>query len=246
MTFLNGRISLNGPLFPEQHQDACKQHHRHRKPALRSECAAVQDIPSFRHGAFEDRTLRRAAADTQSPEIPLHQIPDAVKGADAPDAASFDKIKRREHAKQSQIQKCQYADPVIEQMQRADNIKRFENISVPVGYVDVSLYRDDLTEISPLPDASGCEFPEDVRDKTVILVDDVIYTGRTVRAAIEAIFAKGRPKAIQLAVLIDRGHRELPIKPDYIGKNVPTSHNEIVCVEVSEYDGENRVMLGEN
>lgn len=128
----------------------------------------------------------------------------------------------------------------------ADNIKRFENISVPVGYVDVSLYRDDLTEISPLPDASGCEFPEDVRDKTVILVDDVIYTGRTVRAAIEAVFAKGRPKAIQLAVLIDRGHRELPIKPDYIGKNVPTSHNEIVCVEVSEYDGENRVMLGEN
>lgn len=127
----------------------------------------------------------------------------------------------------------------------AENISRFEGVNIPVGYVDVALYRDDLSEISELPSSSDCCFPDEVRDKTVILVDDVIYTGRTVRAAIEAVFSKGRPRAIQLAVLIDRGHRELPIKPDYIGKNVPTSHNEIVCVKVLEFDGENCVMLGE-
>lgn len=127
----------------------------------------------------------------------------------------------------------------------SDKIKQFEGADVPVGYVDISLYRDDLSEIDPLPDVSDSSFPLDVKDKTVILVDDVIYTGRTVRAAIEAVFAAGRPRAIQLAVLIDRGHRELPIKPDYVGKNVPTSHSEIICVEVAEYDDANRVMLGE-
>lgn len=127
----------------------------------------------------------------------------------------------------------------------SDKIKQFEGADVPVGYVDISLYRDDLSEIDPLPDVSDSSFPLDVKDKTVILVDDVIYTGRTVRAAIEAVFAAGRPRAIQLAVLIDRGHRELPVKPDYVGKNVPTSHSEIICVEVAEYDGANRVMLGE-
>ena len=127
----------------------------------------------------------------------------------------------------------------------ADNIYRFEGITVPVGYVDVSLYRDDLSEISPLPSASGSCFPCSVDYKTVVLVDDVIYTGRTVRAAIEAVFAEGRPKYLQLAVLIDRGHRELPIKPDYVGKNVPTSHGEVVQVMVKDIDGENRVCLGE-
>lgn len=127
----------------------------------------------------------------------------------------------------------------------SDKIKQFEGADVPVGYVDISLYRDDLSEIEALPDATDSSFPSDVKDKTVILVDDVIYTGRTVRAAIEAVFAAGRPRAIQLAVLIDRGHRELPLKPDYVGKNVPTSHSEIICVEVREYDGANRVMLGE-
>lgn len=127
----------------------------------------------------------------------------------------------------------------------AKNIEKFEGVSVPVGYVDISLYRDDLSEISPLPESSDTRLPGGVENRTVVLVDDVIYTGRTVRAAIEAVFANGRPRAIQLAVLIDRGHRELPIKPDYVGKNVPTSHDEIVCVEVSEYDGENRVLLGD-
>lgn len=126
----------------------------------------------------------------------------------------------------------------------AGNIKKFEGVDVPVGTVDVSLYRDDLTEIAELPVSDGSDFPVEVKEKTVILVDDVIYTGRTARAALEAIFAKGRPHSVQLAVLVDRGHRELPIRPDYVGKNVPTSKDEIVLVEVSEIDGENAVYLG--
>ena len=119
----------------------------------------------------------------------------------------------------------------------AENIKKFEGADVPVGYVDISLYRDDLTEIRHVAETADCSFPESVAEKTVVIVDDVIYTGRTVRAAIEAVFAEGRPKAIQLAVLIDRGHRELPIKPDYVGKNVPTSHDEKISVGVEDIDG---------
>ena len=125
----------------------------------------------------------------------------------------------------------------------AENIKRFEGVCVPVGYVDISLYRDDLTEIDPQAKTADCHFPEAVEDRTVVIVDDVIYTGRTTRAAIEAVFSKGRPRAIRLAVLIDRGHRELPIKPDYVGKNVPTSHDERISVSVEDIDGFYRVVL---
>lgn len=125
----------------------------------------------------------------------------------------------------------------------AENIKKFEGIDVPVGYVDISLYRDDLTEIPQGAKAADCYFPEGVKDRTVVIVDDVIYTGRTTRAAIEAVFAEGRPRAIQLAVLIDRGHRELPIKPDFVGKNVPTSQDEKISVSVPELDGLFRVVL---
>ena len=124
------------------------------------------------------------------------------------------------------------------------NISKFEGVSVPVGYVDITLYRDDLTEIEELPHSSDSFFPVPVSGRTVILVDDVIYTGRTVRAAIEAVFANGRPRAVQLAVLIDRGHRELPIKPDYVGKNVPSSKSEIIMVNVKDFDGENCVRIG--
>ena len=127
----------------------------------------------------------------------------------------------------------------------AENIKKFEGVAVPVGTVDVSLYRDDLTEIEELPRSSGSNFPVDVKGMTVILVDDVIYTGRTARAALEAVFENGRPRSVQLAVLVDRGHRELPIRPDYVGKNVPTSKDEIILVKVNAYDGENSVSLGE-
>ena len=124
-----------------------------------------------------------------------------------------------------------------------ENISRFEGLEVPIGSIDISLYRDDLTELSDTPSEGNSEIPCDITGKTVILVDDVIYTGRTVRAAIEAVFHYGRPKSIQLAVLIDRGHRELPVRPDYVGKNIPTSHTEVVSVMVQEYDGETGVRL---
>lgn len=120
----------------------------------------------------------------------------------------------------------------------AENIEKFEGIEVPVGSIDITLYRDDLTETVEIPKASSSEIPFEIAGRHVILVDDVIYTGRTVRAAIEAVFSYGRPKSIQLAVLIDRGHRELPIRPDFVGKNIPTSNTEIISVKVDEVDGE--------
>lgn len=124
-----------------------------------------------------------------------------------------------------------------------DNIRRFEETDIPLGSIDISLYRDDLTEVSDLPEMGHSYFPCDVTGRKIILVDDVIYTGRTARAAIEAVFHAGRPECIQLAVLIDRGHRELPIRPDYVGKNIPTSHAEMVSVMVNEYDGKTGVAL---
>lgn len=124
-----------------------------------------------------------------------------------------------------------------------ENIRRFEGSDVPIGNIDISLYRDDLTELSDTPSEGASNIPFDITGKTVIIVDDVIYTGRTARAAIEAVFHFGRPKSIQLAVLIDRGHRELPIRADYVGKNIPTSHTEVVSVMVDEYDGETGVRL---
>lgn len=124
-----------------------------------------------------------------------------------------------------------------------DNIKKFEGIDVPMGHIDITLYRDDLTAPVEAPETDGCEIPCDVSDYTIIIVDDVLYTGRTVRAAIDSIFRFGRPKSIQLAVLIDRGHRELPIRPDFVGKNIPTSKTELVSVMLDEVDGETGVCL---
>ena len=128
----------------------------------------------------------------------------------------------------------------------AQTIRHFEGIDVPVGEVDISLYRDDLTKIYDDAHVTGTSIPVDIAGRTVILVDDVIFTGRTVRAAMEAIIKTGRPAAIRLAVLIDRGHRELPIRPDFIGKNVPTSLREHIAVQVSEIDGQDGVLLMEN
>ena len=124
-----------------------------------------------------------------------------------------------------------------------ENILKFEGKHVPLGRIDISLYRDDLTEVTGAPRTGNTDIPCGLGGKTVILVDDVIYTGRTVRAAIEAVFHLGRPQSVQLAVLIDRGHRELPIRPDYVGKNIPTSHSEIVSVMVDEFDGQTGVSL---
>ena len=125
----------------------------------------------------------------------------------------------------------------------AANIERFEGIRVPLGHLDITLHRDDMTEQEKQHAAQECFIPCDIRQKTVIIVDDVMYTGRTTRAAMEAIFAHDRPKAVQLAVLVDRGHRELPIRPDYVGKNVPTSRNEEISVLVEEIDGETGVYI---
>ncbi len=123
------------------------------------------------------------------------------------------------------------------------NLQQIEGIIVPCASLDISYYRDDLEKIAENPILRHDALSVPVANKTVVLVDDVIYTGRTVRAAIEAVFSFGRPKAIQLAVLIDRGHRELPIRPDFVGKNIPTSHSEIVEVRLTEYDGEMGVYL---
>lgn len=125
----------------------------------------------------------------------------------------------------------------------ADNINRFEGVTVPVGYIDITLYRDDLSEEHRDPEASDTHLPVDITGKNVILVDDVIYTGRTARAAIEGVFAHGRPASIGLAVLVDRGHRELPIRPDFVGKNIPTAKSEVIAVRVPEFDGDTRVLL---
>ncbi len=126
----------------------------------------------------------------------------------------------------------------------ADNIEKFEGVQVPVGYIDITMYRDDLTDVPTAGlKTEGAQFPCDITGKKVILVDDVIYTGRTVRAAIEAIFRQGRPSSIQLAELIDRGHRELPIRPDFVGKNIPTSKEEVVSVRVAAFDGSTGVSI---
>ena len=128
----------------------------------------------------------------------------------------------------------------------AENIKKFEGIEVPLGHLDITLHRDDISDADKQGAQRSCFVPCDIREKTVIIVDDVLFTGRTARAALEAVFANARPKAVQLAVLVDRGHRELPIRPDYVGKNVPTSKNELVAVAVSEIDGENGVYICDN
>lgn len=119
----------------------------------------------------------------------------------------------------------------------SENIRRFEGVEVPVGQIDITHYRDDLEGRMELPEENESRIPVDVSGRTVIIVDDVIHTGRSARAAIEAVFSHGRPSAVRLAVLIDRGHRELPIRPDFVGKNIPTSKEEVVSVLVDEYDG---------
>lgn len=126
-----------------------------------------------------------------------------------------------------------------------ENIRNIEGVDVPCGNVDIRYYRDDLSQITDSPSIRHTELPFDVNGKDVVLVDDVLYTGRTARAAIEAVFTCGRPSSIQFAVLVDRGHRQLPIRADYVGKNVPTSHAEVIEVRLPEYDGETAVYLME-
>ena len=123
-----------------------------------------------------------------------------------------------------------------------ERIREFEGEEVPLGELDITLYRDDVHQRAPRP-LSRTSIPVPIEDKTVLLVDDVLYTGRTIRAALDALIDLGRPRAIQLVCLIDRGHRELPIRPDYVGKNVPTSRHEKVAVHLEEVDGVDEVVL---
>ncbi len=122
-------------------------------------------------------------------------------------------------------------------------IAEIEGPSVPLGSLDITLYRDDLTRIGYAPEIHRTDLPFSVDDRVIVLVDDVLFTGRTIRAAMDALVDYGRPKKIQLAVLVDRGHRELPIRADFVGKNVPTSPNEDVRVRLREIDGEDSVVL---
>ena len=125
----------------------------------------------------------------------------------------------------------------------AECIKKIDNKEVPVGVLDITLYRDDLTLLGHQPIVHKTEINFDINDKNIILVDDVLYTGRTIRCALSELIDFGRPKTIQLAVLVDRGHRELPIRADYVGKNIPTAQNETVEVRLTEIDAKNEVVI---
>jgi pyrimidine operon attenuation protein/uracil phosphoribosyltransferase len=125
----------------------------------------------------------------------------------------------------------------------AERLGAIEGVAPPVGVLDINLYRDDLSRIADHPILKRTEIPYDLDDAVVILVDDVLFTGRTVRAALDALMDLGRPRQIQLAVLVDRGHRELPVRADFVGKNLPTAETERVDVRLTETDGEDEVMI---
>lgn len=125
----------------------------------------------------------------------------------------------------------------------AECIKKIEGMDLAVGALDITLYRDDLTLIAAQPVVRKTEIDFDITDKNLVLVDDVLYTGRTIRAALDALIDFGRPKTIQLAVLVDRGHRELPVRADYVGKNIPTAQNETVEVRLEEVDAKDEVVI---
>ena len=125
----------------------------------------------------------------------------------------------------------------------AARIKEFEQVEIPVGSLDIGLYRDDLSYLELPPNLHPSDIPSDIAGKRVVLVDDVLYTGRSIRAAMDALIDFGRPQCVQLAVLVDRGHRELPIRPDYVGKNLPTSRKEEIEVRLEEVDGRDEVAI---
>jgi pyrimidine operon attenuation protein/uracil phosphoribosyltransferase len=125
----------------------------------------------------------------------------------------------------------------------AANIADFSGVKVPVGTLDISLYRDDLSSLELQPTVKNTDIPVNVDGKSIILVDDVLYTGRSIRAAMDALTDLGRPRLIQLAVLIDRGHREIPIRADYVGKNMPSSRHEDIQVKLQESDGTDEVAI---
>ena len=124
-----------------------------------------------------------------------------------------------------------------------ENIEKFSEIRVELGELDITLYRDDLSERYAEPHVNSSVIPFDVNGRRIVLVDDVLFTGRTTRAAMDAVISLGRPKKIELCVMVDRGHRELPISANYVGKNIPTSRKEFVSVRVTEFDGTDEIAL---
>ncbi|MDN5325591.1 MAG: pyrimidine operon attenuation protein / uracil phosphoribosyltransferase [Moorella sp. (in: firmicutes)] len=133
--------------------------------------------------------------------------------------------------------------PLAERLQKL--IREIEGVELPLGILDITLYRDDLTTLSVQPVIHRTEIPFNINGKKVVLVDDVLFTGRTLRAALDALIDLGRPQNIQLAVIVDRGHRELPVRADYVGKNVPTSRKEEIAVQLVEIDGVDQVLIRE-
>jgi pyrimidine operon attenuation protein/uracil phosphoribosyltransferase len=128
----------------------------------------------------------------------------------------------------------------------AADMEDLEGLKIPVGALDISLYRDDLSSLDEQPSIQRTDIPVSIDDKSVVLVDDVLYTGRSIRAAMDALIDLGRPRSIQLAVLVDRGHRELPIRADYVGKNMPSSRHEEINVQLIETDGIDGVFIIKN
>ena len=194
--------------------------------------ASEQEEPAVME--MEERTIKAALMDESAVKRALiritHEIVEKNKGCDN---LCLVGIHRR-------------GVPIAELLH--ENLFHVDGTDVPTDVLDITMYRDDLSERTDLlcphtPLVGDKPLSIDIQDKTVILVDDVIYTGRTIRAAIEALFRQGRPAAVQLAVLIDRGHRELPIRPDYVGKNVPTAREEIVDVHMTAIDGDTGVYL---
>lgn len=133
--------------------------------------------------------------------------------------------------------------PLAERLSRS--IGHIENAQIPVGTLDITFYRDDLSTVGPKPVVQQSEIGFDIQDKTIVLVDDVLFTGRTIRAALDALFSQGRPRSVQLCVLIDRGHRELPIEAAFVGRTVQTTMNEVIEVKLNEIDGMDKVLLME-
>lgn len=125
----------------------------------------------------------------------------------------------------------------------ARNTRDLDNSKIPVGALDISFYRDDLSTSNPQPIVHNTDIPFDINGKTIVLIDDVLYTGRSIRAAMDALIELGRPRAIQLAILVDRGHREMPIRADYVGKNVPSARHEKIQVRLEETDGVDEVAI---
>lgn len=173
--------------------------------------------------------------------MPKKEVVDAVRMKRALTRISYEIIERNKGIQDIVLVGIKTRGIYIAQ-RLAERLKQLEDIDVPVGELDITLYRDDVKDMEE-PELHSSDVPVSIEGKEVILVDDVLYTGRTIRAAMDAVMDLGRPRKISLAVLVDRGHRELPIRADYVGKNIPTSKTEEIIVEMEERDGADRIMI---